>query len=236
MVDLDKFICYLLREDGYRSITTEDIFLALKQQGLEYKEGAIKPIKEPVNFEEFPREEQLKWYICIKSIPQKDGGFMPLFCEGEHATIEKIFDMLPELKNDTTLFTEHFRKVTEVDLPKEKPSTIKFDEPDIEEMVEEYKKVLRRETLGVPCNSLYFDASSQIYRQGLIDMYNKVKGNSIELFGMELEIVNVDTYIADCSKCIFYNDQRCKAIFDGEYACADKNGKPNRYFRRKKGD
>ena len=129
MVDLDKFICSLFN-NGYGTISMGDIKEALKQQRLEYKEGAIKPIKKPVNFEEFPREEQLKWYICIKPIPQKDGGLMPLFCEGEHATIEKIFDMLPELKNDTALFTEHFRKVTEVDLPKEKPSTIKFNELD----------------------------------------------------------------------------------------------------------
>lgn len=125
MVDLDKFICSLF-DNGYGTIGMGDIKEALKQQGLEYKDGAIKPIKEPVNFEEFPREEQLKWYICIKSIPQKDGGFMPLFCEGEHATIEKIFDMLPELKNDTALFTEHFRKVTEVDLSKES-DTESFD-------------------------------------------------------------------------------------------------------------
>ena len=175
MIDLDKFICYLLREDGYRSITTEAIFLALKQQGLEYKEGAIKPIKEPVNFEEFPRQEQLKWYICIKSIPQKDGGFMPLFCEGEHATIEKIFDMLPELKNDTALFTEHFRKVTEVDLPKEKPSTIKFDEPDIEEMVEKYRKANEYELLSLGYSLGYLETLCNAYRRGLKEMYKYLK-------------------------------------------------------------
>lgn len=52
MIDLDKFICYLFREDGYRSITTEDIFLALKQQGLQYKEGAIVPIESMPEFKE----------------------------------------------------------------------------------------------------------------------------------------------------------------------------------------
>ena len=170
MIDLDKFICSLFN-NGYGTIGMGDIKEALKQQGLEYKEGAIKPIKEPVNFEEFPREEQLKWYICIKPIPQKDGGFMPLFCEGEHATIEKIFDMLPELKNDTALFTEHFRKVTEVDLPKEKPSTIKFDEPDIDAMVEDFwhnkDVIISSHTRGMV---------EEAYRQGLEDMYRKIKG------------------------------------------------------------
>ena len=167
MVDLDKFICSLF-DNGYGTIGMGDIKEALNQQGLEYKEGAIKPIKEPVNFEEFPREEQLKWYICIKSIPQKDGGFMPLFCEGEHATIEKIFDMLPELKNDTALFTEHFRKVTEVDLPKEKPSTIKFEEkPVFDGIVYEYIK--SKEEAGITGKEL------TAYRKGLKDMWNKLK-------------------------------------------------------------
>lgn len=174
MVDLDKFICSLLNrvDNPLEIVRAGGIFHALKVQGLEYKEGSIKPIKEPVNFEEFPREEQLKWYICIKSIPQKDGGFMPLFCEGEHATIEKIFDMLPELKNDTALFTEHFRKVTEVDLPKEKPSTIKFDEPDIEEMVEDFKRgiVLSH---NLKNEDLYIRTIA--YRKGLEDMWNKIR-------------------------------------------------------------
>ena len=93
---------------------------------------------------------------------------MPLFCEGEHATIEKIFDMLPELKNDTALFTEHFRKVTEVDLPKEKPSTIKFDEePVFDGMVYEYIK--SKEEAGITGKEL------TAYRQGLEDMWNKLK-------------------------------------------------------------
>ena len=170
MVDLDKFICSLLNrvDNPLEIVRAGGIFHALKVQGLEYKEGAIKPIKEPVNFEEFPREEQLKWYICIKSIPQKDGGFMPLFCEGEHATIEKIFDMFPELKNNTALFTEHFRKVTEVDLPKEKPSTIKFEEePVFDGMVYEYIK--SKEEAGITGKEL------TAYRQGLEDMWNKLK-------------------------------------------------------------
>lgn len=170
MIDLDKFICSLFN-NGYGTIGMGDIKVALKDQGLEYKEGAIKPIKEPVNFEEFPREEQLKWYICIKSIPQKDGGFMPLFCEGEHATIEKIFDMLPELKNDTALFTEHFRKVTEVDLPKEKSSTIKFDEPDIDSMVEEYFWTHIDTTISSHTRAMMEEA----YKQGLEDMWDKLK-------------------------------------------------------------
>lgn len=202
MVDLDKFICSLLSrvDNPLEIVRAGGIFHALKVQGLEYKEGAIKPIKEPVNFEEFPRDEQLKWYICIKSIPQKDDGFMPLFCEGEHATIEKIFDMLPELKNDTALFTEHFRKVTEVDLPKEKPSTIKFDEespqtldeiskngyvdmnrpieltiqdePDFERMEAEYCTTLDISN-GV-IDAMIQSKMCSAYRKGLEDMWNKL--------------------------------------------------------------
>ena len=96
---------------------------------------------------------------------------MPLFCEGEHATIEKIFDMLPELKNDTALFTEHFRKVTEVDLPKEKPATIKFDEPDIDSMVEEYFWTHIDTTISSHTRAMMEEA----YKQGLEDMWKKTK-------------------------------------------------------------
>lgn len=154
---------------------------ALEDQGLEYKDGSLHYIgeeevkkPEPVNFEDFPREEQLKWYICIKSIPQKDGGFMPLFCEGEQAPIEKIFSMCPELRNDVALFVEYFRKVTEDDLPK-KPSTIKFEldiEDGINAMVNEFFWTHIDTTISSHTRAMMEEA----YRQGLEDMWDKLKG------------------------------------------------------------
>ena len=52
-----------------------------------------------------------------------------------------------------------------------KPSTIKFDEPDIEEMVEEYKR-----KMGY--NYYLFAGRYEVdsYKQGLKDMYRKIKG------------------------------------------------------------
>ena len=111
------------------------------------KEEMFPELRE-VSEDERIRKALIKYYSF-----DKDGGSHAL----DNITPEQILDWL-ERQGE------------------QKPSTIKFDESDIEEMVKEYKKVLRREILGVPFNSPYLYASGQIYKQGLIDMYNKVKG------------------------------------------------------------
>ena len=139
MVDLDKFICSLLNHSLGILDPFSRIYDALAEQGLEYKDGAIKPIEK----------------------------------EGKPVIIDAGFGSLTVHFNEEEMeaFKEGLKKKPEA----EKPSTIKFDEPDIDAMVEEYKKKTF-ETFD-KAHSYYLAAT---YRQGLKDMYRKLKENQYE--------------------------------------------------------
>ena len=156
-VDLEKLICSFLKGDltDEQKIKADEMFKknrfvnaiavkwnlvnALKQQGLEYKDGAIK---------------------SIESMPEfKEGDI--LYNKDSYAS-DSIF-----------IFNCCIVPISDQDnWELEKPSTIKF-EPDIDAMVKKYKKGLM--------NNIYLDtcwhkAYCETYRQGLEDMYKRLKG------------------------------------------------------------
>ena len=190
----------LSSKDDHITPATEDqkrlLFSKMEEAGYKWNPDTLTlEKKEPVNFEDFPREEQLKWYICTKDV-WKEGMYVPLFYKGEPATLRKIEDYIPDIT--PTFFLDHFRNVTDADLSKktdtnvkcyfdiptvekddlptmsERPYTIKpKGEPDFDGMVDEF-----RELLDKPCGILDRAIHSKIcnaYRLGLQDMWNKLK-------------------------------------------------------------
>ena len=229
MVDLDKFICSMI----WHSTSGGLIRQCLKDQGLEYKDGAIKPIEKEgkpviidagfgsltVHFNEEEMEafdEGLKkkqeatiftikdvkagdilsyndghgndCIELIKSVTDKKIEFWFCLTNGNryevfdgitpYTNFASREDAIPASKEQRDLL---FKKMHEagykwnadtLTLEKiEKPSTIKFNEPDIEEMVEEYKR-----KMGY--NYYLFAGRYEVdsYKQGLKDMYRKIKG------------------------------------------------------------
>lgn len=57
----------------------------------------------------------------------------------------------------------------------EKPSTIKFDEPDIDEMVDGFKKDIHYDEIIKTSYELVAKREVNIYRRGLEDMWNKIR-------------------------------------------------------------
>ena len=57
-----------------------------------------------------------KWFVCIKAIPQKGGGIMPLIAEDEPVTLNKI---KAYCKDELTVdfFAEHFRPAKDNEIP-----------------------------------------------------------------------------------------------------------------------
>ena len=135
MIDLDKFICSLLNHSIGILDPFSHIHDALAEQGLEYKDGAIKLIEK----------------------------------EGKPVIIDAGFGSLTVHFNEEEMeaFKEGLKKKPET----EKPSTIKFDGPDINAMVEDfwYNKdvIISSHTRGMV---------EEAYRQGLEDMYKRLKG------------------------------------------------------------
>ena len=190
-IDIDKFIAYLYdaidgNDNDGMQILHYHMEKALVDQGLSFNGEDLVEMKKPVNFEDFPREEQLKWYICTKAVPHKDGrGLMPLFCEGEPATLGKIEaycqDMTPRQ------FTEHFRKVTEADLPQGQPHILSdavkginavdilLDGINIKEMVRRFKE---EEGFVVSDTSSMRQIAIDFYEIGLVDMLQAIRDNN----------------------------------------------------------
>lgn len=84
---------------------------ALKEQGLEYKDGSIISIKKQKIIPE-------RWYICKKaiSVPALDNHSLnlPVFCEGESTTKEKVYKIISCMTEEQ--FYEHFRLATEEEI------------------------------------------------------------------------------------------------------------------------
>ena len=164
-IDLEKLICSLLNYrvgllDPYNRF--ED---ALKEQGIEYKDGSLQYIDEEIKLEEG------KWYVYThdslyydtiygevefkKDKPYKAIGEYTLLGDGGDYCFRWLEDVL-----------KNFRPATEEEIRKvEKPNTIKFEEePDFDDMVlkAEMKYQLSPDALG-------------LYRKGLEDMWRKLK-------------------------------------------------------------
>lgn len=266
MIDLDKFICdflsFKLSKEQKNQIPFSGSYYqanaaikcirfsidnALKEQGLEYKEGAIKPIESMPEFKEgdvlynkdsyasdsifiFKGMSKTNTYLCYARLygdkdlyvySKKDwdkgvgiygGEFYPanhkqkelLFSNMEKEgykwnpntlTLEKLekpkqkfkvgdrirmkntsflFQEIVSIKNNAYYFSGGLYLTFEDqdEWESEKPSTIKFDEPDIEEMVEDFKRgiVLSH---NLKNEDLYIRTIA--YRKGLEDMYKRLK-------------------------------------------------------------
>ena len=194
MVDLDKFICSLLvKAWDSKSIGIRDIKVALKEQGLEYKEGSINLIESMPEFKEgdilYNKDSYASDSIFIfKGMSDKTNAYLcyaRLYDEKDFSIYSKedwdegvgIYggEFYPANHKQKELL---FSKMEEsgykwypdtLALEKiEKPSTIKFkEEPVFDGMVYEYIK--SKEEAGITGKEL------TAYRQGLEDMWNKLK-------------------------------------------------------------
>ena len=170
MIDLDKFICDFLsfklskeqknqipfRGSYYQANAALkyirfSIDYALKQQGLEYKEGVIVPIESKPKF----KIGQAIVYKGTENIaPTK--MIISDIVEGQYWDDNCCIVPISDQDNWES----------------EKSSTIKFDKPDIEEMVEDFKRgiVLSH---NLKNEDLYIRTIA--YRKGLEDMWNELK-------------------------------------------------------------
>lgn len=196
MVDLDKFICSLLNrvDNPLEIVKAGGIFHALKVQGLEYKDGAIVPIESmPELFKEgdilYNKDSYASDSIFIfKGMSDKTNAYLFYarlydkknfsvyskedwdkgvgiyggeFYPANHKQKELLFSKMEESGYKWNPDTLTLEKV-------EKPSTIKFEEePVFDGMVYEYIK--SKEEVGITGKEL------TAYRQGLEDMWNKLK-------------------------------------------------------------
>ena len=166
---MDKFICAMIK----RTTCYGAILESLEDQGLEYKDGSIRPVADSGNWEDLPREEQLKWFICTRAVPNvgKDVSF--LFENGEHAPLDKILKTCPSMRS-VDVFFRFFRPVTEYDLPKkvnlteERCSRLDID---IDDMVRDFRRSLSEvnTTSYIPV-----DVITEAYKKGLNDMFFKL--------------------------------------------------------------
>lgn len=201
MIDLDKFICSLFN-NGYGTIGIRDIKVALKDQGLEYKEGAIKPIESMSEFKEGDilynkdsyasdsififkgMSDKTNAYLCYARLyNEKDfsvyskedwdegvGIYGGEFYPANHKQKELLFSEIEKAGYKWNPDTLTLEKI-------EKPDTIKFDEPDFDNMV---KKFLNPDKLRKKYMYLtYQEAIEDAYRKGLEDMWNKLKVNRL---------------------------------------------------------
>lgn len=83
-----------------------DIKLALKDQGLCYKNGEITTI-----------EPEVKWYVALDNygIYESTMSQVPVFYKGERTTKEKVYTYFPNMTDEE--FNKHFRPATEEEIP-----------------------------------------------------------------------------------------------------------------------
>ena len=173
-IDLEKLICSIYKATCPQIyINGKDVAIvpysaiteALKEQGIEYKDGSLQYIDEEIKLEEG------KWYVYThdslyydtiygevefkKDKPYKAIGEITLWGDGGDFCFRGLEDVL-----------KNFRPATEEEIRKvEKPNTIRFEEePNFDDMVlkAEMKYQLSPDALG-------------LYRKGLEDMWRKLK-------------------------------------------------------------
>ena len=111
-----------LMSGGDSFMAVEDVTLALRHQGLCYKDGEITTI-----------EPEVKWYVAIDNygIYKSTMSQVPIFCKGEMTTKEKVYTYFPNMTDEE--FNKHFRPATKEDIQKyalENPLVGEFDFPD----------------------------------------------------------------------------------------------------------
>ena len=76
MIDIEKFICSLLADHPEGVAVRGDIHRALKEQGLEYKDGKIVPIedKNPLLSDFFKAEYDRGYYDALKWVYENTYG------------------------------------------------------------------------------------------------------------------------------------------------------------------
>lgn len=121
MIDIEKFICSLLADHPEGVTVRNDIHRALKDQGLEYKDGKIVPIEDKESEDDRVR----KFIIKIFKDSQRDGISEVIMPE----QYDKIFAWLEKQKGND----------------KEIPNSAwsEEDEERLDSIIESYKDLLR---------------------------------------------------------------------------------------------
>ena len=101
---------------------------ALAEQGLQFKDGHIVSIKEQDeikgnNEEISPNSEEVEWYIALDDVgyyKNPVAGWLPLIAKGERTTKEKVFHLIPDMKEEE--FNKFFRPATPEEI-QQKPTS-----------------------------------------------------------------------------------------------------------------
>ena len=123
-IDIDEFVCSLMR---FTPVATETKYLiqsALKDQGLQYNDGQIAEL-----------ESKPKWYKCIKEFKSFTVG--KLYCTNENGDIlaDEDAEYRYAIVIDNPYFRTWFRPATEEEIMLEKESNkkIRFSNIDLDE-------------------------------------------------------------------------------------------------------
>lgn len=125
-IDLEKFICSLLSGDPTATWTvdTEDLRLALQDQGLKYKDGEIVEIEQEQPYNKPLFFEKGKWYTCIAKVDGFKVGHT--YQSKMDGIVSNDSGAMYMYHNDINLI---FRPATEEEIPHEPPS-----KPDYENL------------------------------------------------------------------------------------------------------
>ena len=125
-IDLERFICSMLNDSktnaGY--VHTKSIERALKEQGMEYKDGEIVEIEQEQPYNKPLFFEKGKWYTCIAKVDGFKVGH--IYQSKMDGTVSNDDGAMYGYHNDANLI---FRPATDDEIPHEPPS-----KPDYENL------------------------------------------------------------------------------------------------------